>query len=335
MNIKSLKFMILVIPGIVLSFMSSNAYCMGTFKTGFHKLCKAVNVGITFYPWVEGIQNISNKKEFDGSVKDTDDAPESVQEFVYNELHLMGLAHLKPCVKMSTWEAYCVDKSTGKLIPDEDSQANARGFTRAIIIEENELSPNNLVNLLKDRELSRARTFSDERLKEMDKHLNKYRNIVQHEAVHVKNNDLLQQLYINPFLIPLSTFAGAKVLKALVSSKKTLVAAPLSQGFKELLAGFCKGLVNKMSMTAYEVYVEQRADDGVIDDPATLQGGIDFHIEHDVPVRQLLNDIHTKHAMSPVTEAHVKIFQFMRDPHHPPAASRIERFKERIVKLGK
>ena len=68
MNIKSLKFMILVIPGIVLSFMSSNAYCMGTFKTGFHKLCKAVNVGITFYPWVEGIQNISNKKESRNSI---------------------------------------------------------------------------------------------------------------------------------------------------------------------------------------------------------------------------------------------------------------------------
>ncbi|MCL4361042.1 M48 family metalloprotease [Candidatus Dependentiae bacterium] len=97
------------------------------------------------------------------------------------------------------------------------------------------------------------------------------RFVLNHEASHIKNNDVLFLTLAN-IIIPTITWQGFKKLQLLMNQ---YLPSMLNTSLKIPSAiGLC--IINILLFQAYKRYREQKADNTVINDPEILKGGIEL-----------------------------------------------------------
>jgi len=159
--------------------------------------------------------------------------------------------------------------------------------------------------------------------------LNKWRAVMQHEATHIKNNDLFWRS-IADFTMPIITHALLQLIWHLISSntKRDLPLTWPEKQHVKIITAIYKFITTYCIRMAIYRYQEKRADNGVVNDINLLNG-----------MKSFLNDIEQiiikNHGnISPIE---YKLTRWINNfaEEHPLISNRIKKIDQRITLLEK
>lgn len=217
----------------------------------------------------------------------------------------------------------CADNAIQQLA---DEQAKKVGLTKKPSVRTWDFSVSPLsaiqnVVLIQNKyesELKNALKTNDE------KKINEFAGILQHEDTHIKNQDNLVH-GLECLATPLLTHQVVKSASKIMPFTQKIMPFWVQQGIK-LSSGLGKYALNTAILSASSRHKEQRADDGICNDIATLQAVSDSFIqskkEYDAVSKNYLEQNFPK----------VNYYLFAS---HPTMDARITKFNKRIELLKK
>lgn len=323
---------ILQILCIVTLFATHTAQPMGAFaKKAFEKTCTAVGFGIAVGPlWKTSFQYTKTLLT-DHSIFFDEDS--SVKEFCHNEIKSIGLDSSKILVKAApaNLQSHAGASSNAIFLCQGKDSLNKKLLKKTALYPYYKSVLNSEYKAHQTPEQIEYMKTQLAKEEQLDNELNEYRFIVQHEANHIKNNDVRNGC-IAAFAIPLITHACFSLLK-----RKT----PLTTlgNLRKIPAGLGKSSINFLAIAQYRRYTEQRADDGVNNDKEVLQGGLSFFKKHHENLEALIlaadisSDDLQKAKVKDVVKTAAEWTFYISDPYHATPLTRSKKLEDRLKKL--
>lgn len=276
-------------------------------RRGLYTTCKAVNIALPVLPLAVGAAMYATQTTAGSIINQKPDAPEIVKEFAHENIKTIGIN--PPNLRIKQYPSFASYKQNTILIKDCDCDLNEHF---------------NLINLLKKQ--------NDNTLTMQEKEkLNLYRAIIQHEGTHLKNKDPRNTEQVRNIALcaanylPFYNFYQSKILKKNVPIK---IAPSIIKSLALIPSGLGKLIMTPLIMSAYSIYSEQRADDGISDDIDVLQAAANSFKER-AKEEDLQQQGDPKHPMRRRIDNFLSIIK----EGHPSDTQRAQRFEERIAKL--
>ncbi len=310
------------------NFEGYNNWAQRSFQTprhAFNTVCKGIGLCLTFGPmWYESLKGATVIKT--ESMETTHRLPEAspeATEFFHEQCKIAGIKN----------PSSISIKNASMIVPTKNAAAL---YNTHIFIGDDPNTQDSITDVLKTkRNLSPQSSQNPQRTQALDHTINIYQAIGQHEATHIKNNDMFRSTVITPFLIPFGTHWACKSIKILrqFNTQHNIIKAPtLWAGVKCLLGGVCKYGINTELNNAYARHQEYRADKGISDNINTLQAYVDHLKEAEAQVDQGISLALFLQGRNP-TPLNIYLMKHYLHSRTPFPSRRASRLEQRIAAL--